>query len=48
MRTGRTGFKAAKRILVVDNHDSFVFNIVQYLDELGALTQVVRNDDIDP
>jgi para-aminobenzoate synthetase component II len=48
MRTGRTGFKAAKRILVVDNHDSFVFNIVQYLDELGAVTQVVRNDELAP
>ena len=43
-----TGFKGAKKILVVDNHDSFVFNIVQYLDELGATTQVVKNEEIDP
>jgi para-aminobenzoate synthetase component 2 len=43
-----TGFDGGKKILVVDNHDSFVFNIVQYLDELGATTVVVRNDEIDP
>jgi len=33
------------RILVVDNYDSFVFNLVQYLQQLGAQTVVVRNDD---
>ena len=43
-----TGFNGGKKILVVDNHDSFVFNIVQYLDELGATTFVVKNDEIDP
>jgi para-aminobenzoate synthetase component 2 len=43
-----TGFDGGKKILVVDNHDSFVFNIVQYLDELGATTVVVKNDEIDP
>lgn len=32
------------RILVVDNYDSFVFNIVQYLAQLGADVDVVRND----
>jgi anthranilate synthase/aminodeoxychorismate synthase-like glutamine amidotransferase len=32
------------RILVVDNYDSFVFNLVQYLGELGAETHVWRND----
>ncbi len=32
------------RILVVDNYDSFVFNIVQYLSQLGADCTVVRND----
>ncbi len=32
------------RILVVDNYDSFVFNLVQYLGQLGAETVVVRND----
>lgn len=34
------------RILVVDNYDSFVFNLVQYLGQLGAETTVVRNDEI--
>lgn len=34
-------------ILVVDNYDSFVFNIARYLTELGAATEVVRNDAID-
>ena len=43
-----TGFDGGKKILVVDNHDSFVFNIAQYLDELGATTVVVKNDEIDP
>ncbi len=32
------------RILVVDNYDSFVFNLVQYLGQLGAETVVLRND----
>jgi len=32
------------RILVVDNYDSFVFNIVQYLYQLGAECEVRRND----
>jgi len=32
------------RILVVDNYDSFVYNLVQYLGELGAETLVWRND----
>ena len=35
-----------KRILVVDNYDSFVFNLVQYLQQLGAECTVVRNDDV--
>lgn len=34
------------RILVVDNYDSFVFNIVQYLAQLGADVDVVRNDEV--
>jgi anthranilate synthase/aminodeoxychorismate synthase-like glutamine amidotransferase len=33
-----------RRILVVDNYDSFVYNLVQYLGELGAQTVVWRND----
>ncbi|SFD22941.1 aminodeoxychorismate/anthranilate synthase component II [Streptomyces aidingensis] len=32
------------RILVVDNYDSFVYNLVQYLYQLGADCQVLRND----
>ena len=35
----------AARILVVDNYDSFVFNLVQYLYQLGAECEVVRNDE---
>jgi anthranilate synthase/aminodeoxychorismate synthase-like glutamine amidotransferase len=35
------------RILVVDNYDSFVYNLVQYLGELGAEPVVFRNDQID-
>ena len=31
-------------ILVIDNYDSFTFNLVHYLLELGAATEVVRND----
>jgi anthranilate synthase component 2 len=35
------------KILVIDNFDSFVFNLVHYLKELGCHTEVVRNDRID-
>ncbi|MEZ0094167.1 aminodeoxychorismate/anthranilate synthase component II [Streptacidiphilus sp. EB129] len=35
------------RILVVDNYDSFVFNLVQYLYQLGATCEVVRNDEVE-
>ena len=35
-----------KRILVVDNYDSFTWNLVHYLEEIGAGTQVVRNDQL--
>ena len=35
------------RILVIDNYDSFVFNLVQYLGQLGAKCDVVRNDAVD-
>jgi para-aminobenzoate synthetase component 2 len=34
------------RILVIDNYDSFVFNLVQYLAQLGADCTVVRNDEV--
>lgn len=36
----------AKRILVVDNYDSFTWNLVHYLEEIGATTQVIRNDEL--
>jgi para-aminobenzoate synthetase component II len=39
--TGRT-----RQVLVVDNYDSFVFNLVQYLAQLGAECDVVRNDEV--
>ncbi len=36
------------RVLVVDNYDSFVYNLVQYLGQLGAETVVRRNDAVTP
>ena len=33
------------RTLVIDNYDSFTYNLVQYLGELGADVEVVRNDE---
>ena len=33
------------RILVIDNYDSFVYNLVQYLAQIGAEVDVWRNDD---
>ena len=35
---------AVTKVLVVDNYDSFTYNLVQYLGELGAELDVVRND----
>ncbi len=35
------------RVLVLDNYDSFTYNLVQYLGELGAEPTVVRNDELD-
>ena len=35
-------------VLVIDNYDSFTYNLVQYLGELGADVRVVRNDAITP
>lgn len=34
------------KILVIDNYDSFVYNIVQYLAQLGADVEVLRNDEV--
>lgn len=39
--------RMALRVLVVDNYDSFTFNLVQYLGELGADVDVRKNDGID-
>ena len=33
-----------RRVLVIDNYDSFTYNLVQYLGELGAEVETVRND----
>jgi len=35
------------RVLVIDNYDSFVYNLVQYLAQLGAEVTVRRNDEVD-
>ncbi len=36
----------AMKVLMIDNYDSFTYNIVQYLGELGAQVEVFRNDEI--
>ncbi|MEM8616590.1 MAG: aminodeoxychorismate/anthranilate synthase component II [Pseudomonadota bacterium] len=36
----------SRSILVIDNYDSFTWNLVHYLEEIGARTEVVRNDEI--
>ena len=38
--------KADRMILVIDNYDSFTYNIVQYLWELGETVVVFKNDEI--
>lgn len=35
-------------LLVIDNYDSFTYNLVQYLGEMGADMRVVRNDELTP
>ncbi len=35
------------KVLMIDNYDSFTYNLVQYLGELGAEVEVVRNDEVD-
>jgi anthranilate synthase component 2 len=35
-------------LLMIDNYDSFTYNLVQYLSELGAEVRVFRNDSLDP
>jgi anthranilate synthase/aminodeoxychorismate synthase-like glutamine amidotransferase len=41
---GRSDGRRSVRVLVIDNYDSFTYNLVQYLGELGAEIHVVRND----
>ena len=45
-KTVRVTHTAVTTILVVDNYDSFVFNLVQYLQQLGAECVVLRNDEV--
>jgi para-aminobenzoate synthetase component 2 len=40
------GLSSQAKILVVDNYDSFVFNLVQYLAQIGAECAVLRNDEV--
>jgi len=40
-----TQARSALRVLMIDNYDSFTYNIVQYFGELGAQVTVVRNDE---
>ncbi|GAB3353260.1 aminodeoxychorismate/anthranilate synthase component II [Modestobacter lapidis] len=44
MSAGRTAAPAVRPVLVVDNFDSFVYNLVQYLGQLGVPSVVRRND----
>ena len=44
--SGTSGNTSTPSVLVIDNYDSFVYNLVQYLLELGASVEVRRNDEI--
>src|SRR5207248_10101900 len=44
VHAGAVASAPGMRILVIDNYDSFTYNLVQYLGELGAEVEVVRND----
>jgi anthranilate synthase component 2 len=35
------------KVLVLDNYDSFTYNLAQYLQELGSEVLVMRNDEVD-
>src|SRR5690606_15329227 len=43
---GMNAMSKPVQVLMVDNYDSFTYNIVQYFGELGAVVTVVRNDEI--
>jgi anthranilate synthase component 2 len=38
--------RTGHRLLMIDNYDSFTYNLVQYFGELGAQVQTIRNDDL--
>jgi anthranilate synthase/aminodeoxychorismate synthase-like glutamine amidotransferase len=44
VRDSGSGTRRGLSVLVIDNYDSFTYNLVQYLGELGAELEVVRND----
>jgi len=44
---GRPGFEWTAMLLLIDNYDSFTFNLAQYLGELGQDVKVLRNDAVD-
>ena len=46
IRVAASILEAVPRVLVIDSYDSFVYNLVQYLGELGAEPIVVRNDQL--
>src|SRR5207247_2008138 len=46
LAAGRPRHVKRARVLVIDNYDSFTFNLVQYLGELGARAEAVKNDEI--
>jgi anthranilate synthase/aminodeoxychorismate synthase-like glutamine amidotransferase len=45
---GREFIEEKKMILMIDNYDSFTFNIVQYLEQMGEKVETYRNDKITP
>jgi para-aminobenzoate synthetase component 2 len=47
LAAGEIGETGQMRVLVIDNYDSFVYNLVQYLAQLGAEVTVRRNDEVD-
>src|SRR5207245_10559109 len=42
----RRGCRGGRMIVMLDNYDSFTYNLVQYLGELGAEVRVLRNDEV--
>lgn len=47
MQAKRIPFDASNQVVVIDNYDSFVFNLARYFEQLGQPTCVVRNDRMD-